>query len=184
MRTGLALDDIRQQLGADRVLDPPGALPQPAERLDPSGPVRPFEFEVGVERLMVDSTSFRQIGERAGGDPARMVERIAEIVAARGKLHNPDTESGGVLFGAVTAIGERCESPPALGERIVTLASLTLTPLRLEAVRGLDPGFPQVDVAGTAYVSGRMAWAPAARRPTGGGRARGLRRLRRRIADP
>jgi L-erythro-3,5-diaminohexanoate dehydrogenase len=160
MRTGSALDDIRQQLGADRVLDPPGALPQPAERLDPSGPVRPLEFEVSVERLMVDSTSFRQIRERAGGDAGRMGARIAEIVSDRGKLHNPKTESGGVLCGSVTAIGERCESPPTLEERVVTLSSLTLTPLRLEAVRGLDPRFPQVDVAGTAYVSPRMAWAP------------------------
>jgi len=40
-----------QQLGADRVVEPSGALPQPAERLDASGPVRPFEFEVEVERL-------------------------------------------------------------------------------------------------------------------------------------
>ena len=56
MKTGPALDDIRQRLGADRVLDPPGSLPQPAERLDPSGPVRPLEFEVAVDRLMLDST--------------------------------------------------------------------------------------------------------------------------------
>ncbi|MGH2926183.1 MAG: hypothetical protein ACRDK1_09455 [Solirubrobacterales bacterium] len=161
MRTGSALDDIRQQLGADRVAEPPGALPQPAERLDPTGPVRPFELEVAVERLMVDSTSFRQIRERAGGDAAAMGERIAEIVASRGKLHNPDTDSGGVLSGTVTAIGGELESPPAIGERIVTLASLTLTPLRLEAVRVVDSEDPQVEVAGTAYVFERMAWARA-----------------------
>ncbi len=160
MRTGSALDDIRQQLGADRVLDPPGALPQPAERLDPSGPVRPFEFELSVERLMVDSTSFRQIREGADGDAGGMGARIAEIVADRGKLHNPETESGGVLCGSVTAIGDRCEAPPALEEPVVTLSSLTVTPLRLVAVRSLDPGFPQVDVGGTAYVSQNMAWAP------------------------
>jgi L-erythro-3,5-diaminohexanoate dehydrogenase len=156
----VALDEIRLKLGADRVIDPPGALPQPAERLDPSGPVRPYELEVAVERLMVDSTSFRNIAERAGSEPARMAERIAEIVAARGKLHNPETESGGVLLGTVTDVGERHGSPPKLGERIVTLASLTLTPLRLDAVEPPDPGFPQVEVAGTAYVADRAAWAP------------------------
>ncbi len=161
MKTDVALDEIRQQLGVDRVLDPPGALPQPAERLDPSGPVRPYEFEVAVERLMVDSTSFRNIGERAGRDAGRMAERIAEIVAARGKLHNPETESGGVLFGTVAEVGERYAAPPAPGDRIVTLASLTLTPLRLDEVRRLDPAFPQVEVAGTAYVADRAAWAPA-----------------------
>ena len=150
--------DIGQQLGAGRVLDPPGALPQPAERLDPSGPVRPYELEVAVERLCLDSTSFRNIRERAGGDAKRMAERITEIVDSRGKMHNPQTESGGVLLGTVVAFGERFGSPPPLGERIVTLASLTLTPLRLEAVTRLDPGSPQVEVAGTAYVFDRAAW--------------------------
>src|SRR5882724_5820651 len=111
MKTDFALDDIRQQLGADRVVDPPGALPQPAKRLDPSGPVRPYELEVAVERLCLDSTSHRNIREGAGGDPGRMADRILEIVEARGKLHNPETESGGVLLGKVAAVGDRYGSP-------------------------------------------------------------------------
>jgi L-erythro-3,5-diaminohexanoate dehydrogenase len=160
MKTAIPLDEVRQRLGADRVLDPPGSLPQPAERLDPSGPVRPYEFEVAVERLLIDSTSFRDLGERAGGDAARMAKRIIEIVSGRGKLHNPDTDSGGVLSGTVADVGGRFEDPPASGDRIVTLASLTLTPLRLDAVEHLDPTFPLVEVAGTAYISDRAAWAP------------------------
>ncbi|MEO8091115.1 MAG: hypothetical protein ABI726_00220 [bacterium] len=152
--------DIGQQLGAGRVLDPSGVLPQPAERLDASGPVRPHEFELAVEWLYLDSTSFRNIREHAGGDPEAMAARIAEIVESRGKMHNPETESGGVLCGTVTAVGDRHASAPALGERIVTLGSLTVTPLRLEAVTHLEPGSPQVEVEGTAYVFERAAWAP------------------------
>jgi L-erythro-3,5-diaminohexanoate dehydrogenase len=152
--------DMRQQLGADRIVAPPGSLPQPAERLDAAGPVRPFEFEVAVERLCLDSTSHRNIRERSDGDPERMAARILEIVAARGKMHNPETDSGGVALGTVSAVGERYGSPPALGQRIVTLASLTLTPLRLEAVTRLDPADPQVEVTGTAYVCDRSAWGP------------------------
>jgi L-erythro-3,5-diaminohexanoate dehydrogenase len=113
-----------------------------------------------VERLMIDSTSFRNLGELAGRDADRMTERILEIVGSRGKLHNPDTDSGGVLLGTVTDVGERFEAPPATGDRIVTLGSLTLTPLRLEEVTDLDPGSPQVEVRGTAYVFERGAWAP------------------------
>ena len=138
MKTDLAVD-ISALLGADRVLDPPGSLPQPAERLDPSGPVRPHELELAVERLCLDSTSFRNLRERAGGDPDLIARLIVEIVEARGKLHNPDTDSGGILVGAVAAIGERFGSPPELGARIATLGSLTLTPLRLEAVTRVDP---------------------------------------------
>ncbi|HET9121309.1 MAG TPA: hypothetical protein VFN72_12340, partial [Solirubrobacterales bacterium] len=43
---------------------------------------------------------------------------------------------------------------------MVTLASLTLTPLRLDEVTRLDPGDPQVEVAGTAYICGHSGWAP------------------------
>lgn len=150
----------RARLGADRVLSPPGALPQPAERLDASGPCRPHEFELAVERLCVDSSSYRQLRERAGADPEAMSERIKRIVTERGKLHNPDTDSGGVLVGTVTAVGENLAAPPRHAEKVVTLGSLTLTPLRLARIVALDPESPQVEVEGTAYVFDRAAWAP------------------------
>ena len=159
MKTEFSASVIKQQLGADRVLDPGGGFPQTAERLDPSGPVRPYEVEVDVERLCLDSTSHREIRQRADGDPARMAGRIRGIVESRGKMHNPATGSGGVLLGKVTAVGGRHESPPSIGERIVTLGSLTLTPLALDALNEVDPGSTQVEVSGTAYVSERAAWA-------------------------
>ena len=40
----------------------------------------------------------RQIAESCGGDPDRVRARIGEIVASRGKMHNPVTASGGVLY--------------------------------------------------------------------------------------
>jgi L-erythro-3,5-diaminohexanoate dehydrogenase len=154
------VEEIAARVGAERVIEPEGALPQGATRLDPAGPVRPFELEVAVERLCLDSTSHREIRERCGADPGRMADRILEIVAARGKLHNPATDSGGVLLGTVLDAGAAYPSPPAPGERIATLASLTVTPLRLERIAGLDPDSPQSEVAGTAYLFERMAWAP------------------------
>jgi L-erythro-3,5-diaminohexanoate dehydrogenase len=159
MKSGFGVD-IGERFGADRVLSPPGALPQPAERLDPSAPVRAHELEIAVERLCLDSTSHRDLRDRGGGEEGRMADLILEIVGARGKMHNPHTDSGGVLLGTVVAVGERYGSPPPVGDRIVTLGSLTLTPLRLEAVRRLDPGSPQVEVEGTAYVFDRAAWGP------------------------
>ena len=157
MKADLAVD-ITRRLGADRVLEPARSLPQPAGRLDPWGPVRPYELELDVQRLCLDSTSFRDLRERAGGDPDRIAERLLEIVGSRGKMHNPETDSGGILVGLVAAIGERFSSPPELGARVVTLGSLTATPLRLEAITRLAPDSPQVEVAGTAYVFDRAAW--------------------------
>lgn len=148
-----------QQLGADRVLTPAGALPQPAERLRADGPPGPYEFEVAIERICLDSTSFRNIRESADADPARMAARIEAIVAARGKMHNPETDSGGVAVGTVTEPGDRFVAPPSPGTRVVTLASLTLTPLSLERITAVDPDSPQVEVRGRAYVCQRAPWA-------------------------
>lgn len=158
MKTDSTLEEMGQRLGADRVIGPGGTLPQRAARLDSSGPVRPFETEVAVERLYLDSTSYRNIRERSDEDANRMAARMMEIVELRGKMHNPETDSGGVLQGTVTAVGERVSSPPELGARVVTLASLTLTPLRLEGIGGLGPASPQVEARGTAYVCDRAPW--------------------------
>jgi len=152
--------DAEERLGADRVTDPVGALPQPAHRLNASGPLRFHEFEVAVERLCLDSTSLRNMRERCDADPDRMARRVGEIVEARGKMHNPETGSGGVLLGTVSAVGARLEAPPRVGDRIVTLASLTLTPMRLDSVDRVDPESAQVEVTGTAYVSASAPWAP------------------------
>ncbi|HET8821831.1 MAG TPA: hypothetical protein VFM57_09820 [Thermoleophilaceae bacterium] len=147
-------------LGTDRVLAPAAALPQPADRLDATGPCRPHEFELAVDRLCLDSTSFRNLRERGAGAPSRMAAHIADVVRARGKMHNPETDSGGIAVGTVTAVGERCRAAPERGERIVTLASLTLTPLRLDEVVRVDANDPQVEVRGAAYLPDGVAWGP------------------------
>jgi L-erythro-3,5-diaminohexanoate dehydrogenase len=151
---------IGEGLGIDRVLAPAGALPQPAERLDPSGPVRPREFEVAVDRLCLDATSFANVRAEAGGDPDAMTRRVLEITAARGKMHNPVTDSGGVALGTVTAVGAELHGGPEVGQRVVTLASLTLTPLRLDEVTELDPDSAQIAVRGWAYLPERAPWSP------------------------
>jgi L-erythro-3,5-diaminohexanoate dehydrogenase len=143
--------DMRQQLGADRVLAPANALPQGAERLDPRGPVRPYEVELAIERICIDSTAHRNLLERAGGDPNALAARVLEIVAARGKMHNPETNSGGILVGTVTAVGERFCDPPEIGMQLVPMASLTQIALRLEAAAVVDPESRQLDVTGTGY---------------------------------
>lgn len=158
MNADRTAETLLARLGADRVVAPAGSLPQSADVVDARGPVRPFEFEIAVERLCLDATSFRSIRAEADADPQRMGERIAEIVRTRGKMHNPVTDSGGVALGTVRTVGTEVTDPPAIGARIVTLASLTLTPLRLERIVRVDPDSAQVDVEGTAYVCERAPW--------------------------
>lgn len=138
--------------GADRVVEPPGALPQPAHRLDAAAPRRPHEIEIAVEALYLDSTSFRQIRESAGADPGRMAHRIERIVADRGKMQNPVTGSGGVLVGTCTGAGVAYPDAP-VGRRVVSLVSLSQTPLAIEAAGPVDADAPRVPVTGgVAYL--------------------------------
>jgi L-erythro-3,5-diaminohexanoate dehydrogenase len=122
-------------------------------------PVQRYEIEIVVDTLCLDSTSFRQLVESGNRDPQKIGEAIMSIVSERGKMQNPVTGSGGILTGTVRAAGDDYPDPPPVGARIVTLASLTLTPLRLESVGGLDLGSPHVPVSGTAYLPWTAPWA-------------------------
>ncbi len=146
-------------LGADRVVAPIGALPQAATRIDAEGPVRTHELEIEVDALHLDSTSFAQLVRAAGGEPDGVADAIAAIVAERGKMHNPETGSGGVLVGTVVGTGPDYPDPPSPGTRVVTLASLTLTPLRLDDVGPVDLSTPRVAARGRAYLPSSASWA-------------------------
>ena len=130
-----------------------GGLPQAAERLDASLPIRANELLIEVACLNLDSSSMRQIAESCGGDQARMRARIADIVRTRGKMHNPVTGSGGVLIGRVAEIGPEFPARDiALGDTICTLVSLTLTPLHLLEIGAINAPSARVDAVGHAIL--------------------------------
>jgi L-erythro-3,5-diaminohexanoate dehydrogenase len=151
-------------LGTHRVLAPTGALPQPAETLDAGGEtVYETEIVVAVETLNVDAASFRQMEEASGGDLEAVGRLVLATVRRRGKQHNPVTGSGGMLLGTVSRVGALVQDRGLHeGDRVATLASLSLTPLSLARVKAVRPLSAQVDVEGTAYV---FASAPLARMP-------------------
>jgi L-erythro-3,5-diaminohexanoate dehydrogenase len=138
--------------GTHRVLEPQGVLPQPAWRLDNRPEPYDNEILVDVETLNVDSASFHQISQSVGGDPEGIARRILEIVAERGKLHNPVTGSGGMLIGTVRYVGPALQADLTPGDRIATLVSLSLTPLRIERIKAVRPDADQVDIEGTAIL--------------------------------
>lgn len=149
--------------GAHRVLSPAGALPQAAERLD-ANPLRreDDELHIDVETLNVDSASMRQLEEAAHSE-AGVGSLIREIVAARGKMQNPVTGSGGMLLGRVAWVGPAAgHHGVAVGDRVATLVSLTLTPLFLQSIKRVRLDVHQVDVEGTAviFASGAVARLP------------------------
>ena len=150
-------------LGLHRVAEPGGAgvLPQAAWRLDAGPGIGPDEVRVTVERLNLDAASYRQMREAAGGDPDAVRAAVLGTVAARGKMHNPVTGSGGMLTGVVDEVGP--DSPLGLrpGQRIATLVSLSLTPLAItDGLARWDGRSEQVPCAGHAILFARSIAVP------------------------
>jgi L-erythro-3,5-diaminohexanoate dehydrogenase len=151
---------FERALGAHRVLEPRGALPQAAVCLDADPAVGPDEVRIAVRRLNLDAASYRQLAESCGGDGAAIRATVLEIVGARGKMQNPVTGSGGMLIGVVDAVGPESPLGLAVGQRVATLVSLTLTPLRIvDGLAGWDGRSEQVPAEGTAILFARSVAA-------------------------
>ncbi len=150
--------------GTHRVLEPRGVLPQPAQKIDNTMEIYDNEVLIDVHTLNVDSASFTQIKEQAGGDPEKIKEIMLGIVAERGKHHNPVTGSGGMLIGTVAEIGEALKGKTDLkvGDKLATLVSLSLTPLVIDEITAIRKNIDQVDIKGSAilFESGIYAVLP------------------------
>ena len=152
--------------GIHRVIEPKGVLPQPANKIDNNmDEIYDNEILINVQTLNVDSASFTQIKEQAGGDESKIAEIMLDIVAKQGKHRNPVTGSGGMLLGTVEKIGTALEGKTDLkvGDKIATLVSLSLTPLRIDKIKAIRKNVDQVDIDGKAilFESGIYAKIPA-----------------------
>jgi L-erythro-3,5-diaminohexanoate dehydrogenase len=143
-------------VGLHRVLEPSGVLPQAAHRLDTRRELWPDETRVRVERLNLDAASFRQLEQAHQGDGDAVRAAVLGIIQERGKMQNPETGSGGMLVGTVEEVGPRSPLGLAVGDRVATLVSLTLTPLVItDGLEGWDGRSEQVPADGYAILFGR-----------------------------
>ena len=151
--------------GTHRVIEPKGVLPQPADKIDNNmDEIYDNEILIDVQTLNIDSASFTQIEQQAGGDKKKIAEIMLGIVAKQGKHRNPVTGSGGMLLGVVEKIGDALKGKIDLkeGDKIATLVSLSLTPLRIDKIKDIRPDIDQVDIDGKAilFESGIYAKIP------------------------
>jgi L-erythro-3,5-diaminohexanoate dehydrogenase len=78
---------------------------------------------------------------------------ILDIVNERGKMQNPVTGSGGMLIGTVKEIGpDFPDKTLKIGDKIATLVSLSLTPLKIEKIKKINIENDQVDIDGQAIL--------------------------------
>jgi L-erythro-3,5-diaminohexanoate dehydrogenase len=143
-------------VGLRRVMEPAGVLPQAAWRLDASPEIGPDETRIRVQRLNLDAASYRQLAEKHAHNGDAIRAEVLDIIGTRGKMHNPVTGSGGMLIGVVEEVGPESPLPVKPGDRVATLVSLTLTPLRItDGLAGWDGLGEQVPAEGTAILFGR-----------------------------
>lgn len=148
-------------LGVHRVLEPVGAMPQTAWKLDNTPKAFANEILCDVETLNIDSASFKQIADANDGAAERIAAHVLDLVGQRGKQHNPVTGSGGMFIGRVAEVGEDLRSQIDLqpGERIASLVSLTLTPLFIERIERVDVATGRIWITGKAILFQSGLWA-------------------------
>ena len=126
-----------EHYGIDRVIEPKYVLPTSAWRLDNSREIRPNEMRVSVKRIHIEGTNFRQLCVETDNNVDKFKERIMDIVFKRGKLHNPVTDTAGVLFGTVEEIGSRFENPANVqpGDQVICNVSMSNGPLYIGRIK-------------------------------------------------
>lgn len=148
--------------GTHRVIEPQGVLPQAANKINNDMTIYSNEMLIDVIALNIDSASFRQISEACEGDETKIKQMIQDIVDDRGKMQNPVTGSGGMLIGTVKEIGEDFPGDVKVGDKIATLVSLSLTPLKIDQINRILPEIDRVEIDGSAilFESGIYAKLP------------------------
>ncbi|MBC2851829.1 zinc-binding dehydrogenase [Cetobacterium sp. 8H] len=151
------------KFGTHRVIEPIGSLPQGALKISNDMEIMSNEVLINVQTLNIDSASFTQIKEACNRDEKKMAEMIEGIVAERGKMQNPVTGSGGMLIGTIEKIGpDFPDKTLKVGDKIATLVSLSLTPLKINEIKKINISNDQVDVDAKAvlFESGIYAVLP------------------------
>ena len=144
--------------GLERVLEPKYVLPTSAWKLDNSRNIYSNEMLLSIKRIHLEGTSFKQISTEVNYNEEKIKQTIIDIVIRRGKLHNPVTDTGGLIFGQVEKIGESFESQGGVkaGDEIICNASLASVPIYIEKITAIDYAFNQIEVEGYAVVHDRI----------------------------
>jgi TyrR family helix-turn-helix protein len=155
---------MERYYGIKRVIEPKEVLPISAWRIDSTRAVYPDEMRLGIRRIHIESASFRQICVESGNDEDRIKEKIRDVVIKRGKLHNPITDTGGLVFGVVEEIGAEFTNPSGykVGDEVICNASLAAIPLHLQSIGKVHFGLSQIEASGYAIINESL---PLIRKP-------------------
>ena len=138
-----------KNFGADRVIEPKGAVPVTAWRIDNRREIGSAEIRIRLETVHVEWDNFNQICSHCGYDEVKIKARIMQIIDERGKLHNPYTGSGGLFMGVIDEVGEDVElGDLKVGDRVFSLSSLTGVAMHVETITEVDLNYGQIICTG------------------------------------
>ena len=145
---------MKEYYGIDRVISPPQVFPAAAWELDNSRELRKGEIRISLKRIHIEGTSFRQMWQESGRDEERLKEIIYDLVIKRGKIHNPVTDTGGVMCGVIDEIDPGFENAQGLkvGDEVFCNASLAGVPMAITNIISVDPVFTQIEANGYAIL--------------------------------
>lgn len=138
-----------KNFGADRVIEPKGAVPVTAWRIDNRREIGSAEIRIRLETVHVEWDNFNQICSHCGYDEVKIKARIMQIIDERGKLHNPYTGSGGLFMGVIDEVGEDVElGDLKVGDRVFSLSSLTGVAMHVDTITEVDLNYGQIICTG------------------------------------
>ena len=157
---------MNNNYGINRVLEPKHVLPTSAWQLDNNHNIFPNEIRIDIRRIHIEGTSFKEICLEANDNDQKIKQKIMDIVIRRGKLHNPVTDTGGMLYGVVSEIGSEHENLKGfkVGDEVICNASLTSLPLYIDKITSIDKSFGQIEAEGYCILPNDV---PIIRRPQG-----------------
>ena len=143
--------------GINRVLGVEDVLPVIAWKLDNSKIIYDNEMLLRVTHIHMEAANFKQICNEAMNDSETVKDKIIDLVETRGKLHNPFTDTGGLVAGTIERIGGNYfyKDHFKVGDKVLVLASATMIPLQIDRILDIDYLFGNIRVDGHAVVFGK-----------------------------
>ncbi len=158
---------IDNKYGVNRSLQPENVLPTSAWKVDNSRIIMENEIRIAIKKIQIEGTSFRQICMECNDNDEYIKEKIIDIIIQRGKLHNPVTDTGGVLCGEIEEIGIEYKLNSEnlkKGDEVICNASLASVPIFINRIGRIDRVFNQIEVEGYAIAYNEI---PIIKKPHG-----------------
>ncbi|MGN0711888.1 MAG: sigma-54 interaction domain-containing protein [Anaerovoracaceae bacterium] len=153
--------------GMSRVIEPKGAIPVTAWKIDNSKEINERELRISVKTIHIEKSSFDQICSECAYDDERIKAKVLDIIQKRGKLHNPFTDSGGMVHGKITEIGKnfhKLRPNLHIGDEVLCNTTTTAIPMYIEKIESIDYNYGELKVKGHAIF---FENSPMFLRPTG-----------------